>query len=294
MSEDNKVLFFVKGLRPGIKRLVTGKRPATFQKAMEFAQDAERYVQASQLEDTTKSKILQLLQDKPMDASSTATSHSTTPVVQQATQASNIPAPAHTPHIAALQHPYIPPYANLAPLYASTAPAIPPWSNHPGNQLSQYEYPQSGYPAHIMGNSLPDNDPTLATFQYRQPYHPRVPYAPPTQQAYQQQQQQGFSSQQYMAPTQRPWMNNQRNNTFRGRGMYRGNRPFSGNQQQRSFSTNNAQSDQQEMMNMFRLIMSFMAPRRGGARGRQNANNNNTNGTSNNSANNGESTNQGN
>ena len=66
MSEDNKVLFFVKGLRPGLKKLVTGKRPRSFQEAMELAIDAERIVSAANSEDTVKMKILQLLQDSSL------------------------------------------------------------------------------------------------------------------------------------------------------------------------------------------------------------------------------------
>ena len=46
MKEDAKILFFVKGLRNGIKRLVTRRKPLTYQKAIKFALDAEAKIKA--------------------------------------------------------------------------------------------------------------------------------------------------------------------------------------------------------------------------------------------------------
>ena len=71
LDEPSKVLFYVKGLKTGVKRLVTRQKPKTFQSAIEMATTAEVTISACTEGDDKVSEVLEILKRREINSIST-------------------------------------------------------------------------------------------------------------------------------------------------------------------------------------------------------------------------------
>ena len=164
MAEGNKILFFIKGLRPGIKRLTTGKSPKTgkvpetFQQAIEAAVDAETLISAASSEDDLKTQILELL--KANNASS-ATAAAT-------------PVPTPAPTVSS------PPHQHVAALHTPTHFPPPPASPHmpPPGMYHAIPPPPQGNPPFFSPHEAAPQPAAHYANEYEYAVHPEAPPPP--------------------------------------------------------------------------------------------------------------------